>query len=172
MHLTEFTYTSFSHTPQGHFSEFTIIFPPLLPTIILDFPAFTFSPLSRRLVLYSVTRLPRCSIVGAINIKSSAYIDSEGRPLKTTSITTVDSVRTFDTNQPSCQNSLSPAFILTTVHASVYKAITVRMSHSSTLSFLRAISPPPSGLYQTSSLNLQKNSTASSLLGVSLVLDT
>ena len=49
-----------------HFPEFTIIFTPLLPTITLDFPVFTFNPLSRRLALHSATRLPSCSIVGAI----------------------------------------------------------------------------------------------------------
>ena len=38
-----------------------VIFPPLLPTITLDFPTFTFSPLSRRLALHSTTLLPSCS---------------------------------------------------------------------------------------------------------------
>ena len=66
---------------RQHYLEFTIIFPPLLLTIILDFPAFTFSPLSRRLTLHPSTRLPSCSIVGAISTKSSAYRNSEGRPL-------------------------------------------------------------------------------------------
>ena len=42
---------------HGHFSEFTIIFPLLLPTITLDLPKFAFSPLSRMLTLHSATRL-------------------------------------------------------------------------------------------------------------------
>ena len=54
-----------------------IIFPPLLPTITLDFPAFTFNPLPSRLALQSATRLPSCSIVGAIIARSSAYSNSE-----------------------------------------------------------------------------------------------
>ena len=83
--------TPFPQTPQGHFSEFTIIFPPLLPTIILDFTAFTYNPLSRRLALHSATRLPSCSIVGSLSTRSSAYSNSEGSPflasLETTSMT-------------------------------------------------------------------------------------
>ena len=58
---------------EGHFPEFTIIFPPLIPTINLVFPAFTFNPLSIMLALHSVTCLPSCSIVGAIRSSSSAY---------------------------------------------------------------------------------------------------
>ena len=65
--------TPFPQTPQDHFPEFTIIFPPLLPTITLDFPEFTFNPLPSRLALQSATRLPSCSIVGAIITRSSAY---------------------------------------------------------------------------------------------------
>ena len=64
---------------------------PLLPTITLDFPAFTFNTLSRRIALHSPTRLPSWSIDGAISTKSSAYSNSEGRPLhaslETTSMT-------------------------------------------------------------------------------------
>ena len=58
---------------EGHFPEFTIIFPPLIPTINLVFPAFTFNPLSRMLALQSVTCLLSCSIVGAISNNSSTY---------------------------------------------------------------------------------------------------
>ena len=106
---TEFACTPFPQTPQGHFPEFTIIFPPLLPTITLDFPAFTFNPLSRRLALHSATRLPSCSIVGAIITRSSTYSNSEGRPLlaslETTSMTEANnSGLTHDANQPSLQN--------------------------------------------------------------------
>ena len=67
--------------PQNRYPEFTIIFPPLLPTITLDLPEFTFSPLSRMLTLHSATRLPGGSIVGAIKTKSDAYINLDGRPL-------------------------------------------------------------------------------------------
>ena len=76
VHWTEFACTPFPQTPQGHFSEFTIIFPPLLQTITLGFPAFTFNHLSRRLALHSATRQPSCSIVGAIITRSSAYSNS------------------------------------------------------------------------------------------------
>ena len=58
---------------EGHFPEFTIIFPPLIPTINLVFPAFTFNHLSRMLALQSVTCLLSCSIVGAISNNSSTY---------------------------------------------------------------------------------------------------
>ena len=81
VHWTEFACTPFQQTPQYHFPEFTIIFPPLLPTITLDFPAYTFNPLPSRLALQSATRLPSCSIVGAIITRSSAYSNSKGRPL-------------------------------------------------------------------------------------------
>ena len=39
----------------------------LLPTITLDFPAFTFSPLSRTLDPHSATRLPSYTIVASIS---------------------------------------------------------------------------------------------------------
>ena len=72
-----------------------IIFPPLLPSYTLDFPAFTFSPLSIRLSLHSTTHLPSCSIVDELSTKSSEYSNSEGRlllaSLETTSITTTNS---------------------------------------------------------------------------------
>ena len=77
----EFACTPFPQTPQDHFPEFRIIFPPLLPTITLDFPAFTFNPFPSRLAFQSATHLPSCSIVGAIITMSSAYRSSEGRPL-------------------------------------------------------------------------------------------
>ena len=80
---------------EGHFPEFTIIFPPLIPTINLVFPAFTFNPLSRMLALQSVTCLLSCSIVGAISNNSSTY---NKWPL-------------IQTRLP----SLSPAFVRTTV---------------------------------------------------------
>ena len=146
VHWTEFACTPFPQTPQGHFPEFTIIFPPLLPTITLDFPAFTFNPLPSRLALQSATRLPSCSIVGAIITRSSAYSNSEGRPLlaslETTSMTAANNsgLSTDPWCKPTFTSklSLSPAFVLTIVQASVYNAITVRMSHSSTPSFRKA----------------------------------
>ena len=62
-----------------------------LPTITLDFPAFTFNPLPSRLALQSATHLPSCSIVGAIITRSPAYSNLQGRPLlaslETTSMT-------------------------------------------------------------------------------------
>ena len=69
VYALEFFCTPFPQTKQGEFPEFAIIFPPLLPTITLDFPAFIFSPLSRRISLHSVTRRPNCSIVGDISTK-------------------------------------------------------------------------------------------------------
>ena len=54
--------------PQDRYPEFTIIFTPLLPTITLYLPEFTFSPLSRMLTLHSATRLPSGSIVGAMKL--------------------------------------------------------------------------------------------------------
>ena len=103
-------------------------------------------------------------MVGAISTKSSAYSNSECRPLlaslETTSMTTANnSVLSTDpwSIQHSRQNSLSPASVLSTVQSSVNNAITVRMSHSSTPSFLKT--------HLTTSLG-----TSSSLLGVSLVL--
>ena len=81
-------------TPQGCFPEFTIIFQSLLPTITLHLSEFTFSPLLiRRLTLQSPTRLPGCSIVGAIRTKSDAYSNSEGRPLLDSLETTANSSR-------------------------------------------------------------------------------
>ena len=94
----------------------------------LDFPAFTFNPLSSRLALQSATRLPSCSIVGAIITRSSAYSNSEGRPLlaslETTSMTAVNNsgLSTDPWCKPTFTSklSLSPASVLTTVQASVY----------------------------------------------------
>ena len=100
-------------------------FPLLLPTITLHFPAFPFNPLSRRLALHSATHRLNCSMVGAINIKSSSYTNSKGRPVIASLETRVDSVLTLHANQPSCQNSLCSPSVLTTVEAPIYNAITV-----------------------------------------------
>ena len=76
---------------RATFQNLQLSSPPLLPTIILDFPASTSNHLSRRIALHLATRLPSCSIVGAISTRSSAYSNSEGRPLlaslETTSMT-------------------------------------------------------------------------------------
>ena len=77
--------------PQDRYPEFTTIFPSLLPTITLDLPEFTFSPLSRMLTLHSAIRLPGGSIVGAIKTKSDAYSNSDGRPLLDSLTTTANS---------------------------------------------------------------------------------
>ena len=93
MHLNSFP-ALLSYRHRGHFPQFTIIFPLLLPTITLNFHAFTFSPLSRRLALHSATRLPSNTIVDAINTNLSACSNSEDRPLvvslETTSMTTAN----------------------------------------------------------------------------------
>ena len=52
--------TPYPQTPQGQFPEFIIVFPPLVSTITLDFPAFTFNHLSRRLRLLHSTKLLHC----------------------------------------------------------------------------------------------------------------
>ena len=121
VHLIEFACTPFTQIPQGHFPEFTIIFPSLLPTITLDFPVFTVSPLSRMLAPHSATRLPSCSIIEAISTKSSAYSNLEGRPhlasLETTSMTTANNsgLSTAPWCKPTFTStlSLSPVSILT-----------------------------------------------------------
>ena len=95
VHWTDFDGTAFPLTPQGHLADFTIIFPSLLPTITLDFPAFTLCPLTIMLALDSATGLPSCSIIGAVWTRSSAYSNSEGIPLfvslGSTSMTTANS---------------------------------------------------------------------------------
>ena len=86
--------------------------PPLLPTITLDFPVFTFNPLPSRLALQSATRLPSCSIVGAIitighqhtATRKSDHFSPRWKQHPWQQQTTVDSVLTLDANQPSLQN--------------------------------------------------------------------
>ena len=52
----------------------------LLPTITIDFMAFTSSSLPKRIPLHSATHSPSYSIVGAIRINKFAC-NSEGRSL-------------------------------------------------------------------------------------------
>ena len=117
---TEFACTLFPH----HFPELTLIFSPLFSNFTLDFPVSTFSHLSRRLTLYSATRHPSCSIVGAMRTKSSAYSNSEVRPilasLETTCMTTANINGQYKPLMQTNVHLVSPAYVLITVQASKF----------------------------------------------------
>ena len=139
------------------------------------FHAFSFNPVFWKVTPHSTTHLPSCSFVAVINNKSSAYRNSEGRTflasLETTSMTTANwsGLNTDPWCKPTFTSklSLNAASVLTTVQTSVYNAITVRMNHSSTPSFLKALSPLRHDT-QIPFSNPQRHSTvSSSFLGAS-----
>ena len=103
----KFVCIPFPQTPHYYFPEFTIIFPPLLPTITLDISEFTFSPLSRRLALYQPHINQAATLLIPYSIPATRKTD-HFLPQWRQQQTAVDSVWTLDRNQSSLQNSQFP----------------------------------------------------------------